>query len=75
MILNLIHLKYVGDETFTTDSIIAATGATAKLLGLESEKELMGMAYLLVLHVMVSFSKIKKFFIGGGDSAMEEANF
>ena len=32
---------WVGDETFTTDSIIIATGATAKLLGLESEKELM----------------------------------
>ena len=33
---------WVADELFTADSIIIATGASAKMLGLESEKELMG---------------------------------
>ena len=33
---------WVGDKTYSADSIIIATGASAKMLGLDSEKELMG---------------------------------
>jgi len=33
---------WVGDEKYTTESVIVATGATARLMGLESESKLMG---------------------------------
>ena len=33
---------WVKDEKYTADTIIISTGASARLLGLDSEKELMG---------------------------------
>ena len=67
---------YSGDKEYLGDSIIISTGASAKLLGLESEKRLMGYGVSACATCDAFFFKDKKVFvIGGGDSAMEEATF
>jgi len=67
---------FSGDKEYLGDSIIISTGASAKLLGLESEKRLMGYGVSACATCDAFFFKDKKVFvIGGGDSAMEEATF
>ena len=67
---------YVGEEEYLTQSVIIYTGASARLLGLDAENELMGYGVSTCATCDGYFFKDKEIIVvGGGDSAMEEANF
>jgi thioredoxin reductase (NADPH) len=64
----------VGDSTYQAETVIVATGASAKLLGLPGERELMGRGVSTCATCDGFFFKDQNIMVvGGGDSALEEA--
>jgi thioredoxin reductase (NADPH) len=67
---------YVEDQVYEAHSVIIATGANAKYLGLQSEKKFMGRGVSSCATCDAAFFKGKKVIVvGGGDTAMEDSLF
>ncbi len=66
----------VGSKSFEGKTLLIATGADAKTLGVPGEKELSGHGVSYCATCDGAFFRDKNIIVvGGGDSAMEEANF
>jgi thioredoxin reductase (NADPH) len=67
---------WVDDEQYTGKSLIISTGAKAKMLGLDSERKLLGRGVSTCATCDGFFFRSKALaVVGGGDSALEEAIF
>jgi thioredoxin reductase (NADPH) len=65
-----------GEDEFLAETVIIATGATARQLGLPSEQRMQGKGVTYCAVCDAAFYRDKEVIVvGGGDSAMEEALF
>jgi thioredoxin reductase (NADPH) len=77
--VDLTHRPFkvtAGKDSYEAKTLIVAAGATARLLGLQGERELIGRGVSTCATCDGYFFRQKAIaVVGGGDSAMEEANF
>ncbi len=67
---------WAGDDRYEADSVIVATGASARWLGIPGEEQLRGRGVSTCATCDGAFFKERHIVVvGGGDSAMEEALF
>ncbi|WP_257300658.1 glutaredoxin 3 [Haloarchaeobius sp. FL176] len=70
------RVELTDGDVYTADAVIAASGASARTLGVPGEDELMGYGLSTCATCDGAFFRGEDMLVvGGGDAAMEEANF